>query len=156
MKRLMHHLDRLIFLAGFIVALSTLLVVFSYDSEAYQGYEVIVGREIFNLDPFGLGSVASAHLPFSFIGLAAFALPLIGGALMLVDRRYVFITAGLFIVSVVMFILFRDNTEIVYTVGGFERSESIEWDLGIGFYLGFTASLIGAFLSVLGLMKSIK
>ncbi|MFW5893332.1 MAG: hypothetical protein ACOC2X_01400 [Bacillota bacterium] len=156
MNRLMHHLDRLIFLAGFIVALSALLSVFSYDQEAFAGYEVVFGVEIFDLDPFGIGSFASAHLPFSLVGLVAFAFPLVGGVLVLVGKRYVFIAAGLFIVSVVMFILLRDATEIVYTIGGGEQTETVDWTLEIGYYLGITASLAGALLSVLGLMKNVK
>ncbi|MFW6298144.1 MAG: hypothetical protein ACOC14_00560 [Bacillota bacterium] len=153
MKPLSKHLDRLIFLAGFIVALSALLTVFSYDTESLAGYAVIVGVELYDVDPFDLGSVASAHLPFSFIGLAAFGLPLAGGVLVLIEKRYVFITAALFIVGVVMFVLLRDSTDIVYTVGGFERSESVDWNLEVGYYLGFTVSLIGALLSIVELMK---
>lgn len=153
MKDYHRTLGVLIFISGLVAALFSLLPVLSVETIEFRGYEIIVGGEVFNLDPFGLGSVASAQLPFSFTAAAAYGLPLAGGLIVLFKPHYSLIAASLLIISVFLFIMLPDSVQVVYTIAGTEQATGVDWHMEIGYIGGLTASSIAALLTIIGIMK---
>lgn len=153
MKDFHKTLGVLIFLFGLIASLFSLLVTLSYETFELRGYEVIVGGELFNLNPFDLGSVASAHLPFSFTAAAAYGLPLIAGLVVLLKPQYSLFAASLLIISVFLFIMLPDSVQIVYTVAGTEEATGVDWNMEIGYIGALAATSIATLLTILGIMK---
>lgn len=144
---------RIIFVLGIIGTLFMLLPVLSFEGLEYTGYEVIFGVEIFDLDPFELGSIASARLPFSFLALLAFTLPVIGGVLALVSKKYLLFSLVLFIVSFFLLIILPNNINIVYTVAGTESTESVDWNVMFGLIGAIIASGLAAIVSLILVLK---
>ena len=155
MKTIKKHFPAVIFITGLIAALFSLMPVLSYQGATFRGYEIILGGEIFNLNPFNLGSVASAYLPFSWSALAAFFLPLLAGAIMLYTKRLIVVSTSLFIISVVLFIMMPEAIEIIYVIAGTESSSAVEWNLEAGYVGGLTTSVIGSLLNIVLIMKKV-
>ncbi|GEM_PF-982699 len=132
MKKLQATGPKVLFILGLAVALFLLLPVLSYDDLTYQGYEVVFGKELMTIDPFDLGEIASARLPFSPLALFAFGLPLVGGIIAIVSRKFVFLSLVLFVVSLFLLSALPREIDIVYTVGTFSSSAEVDWNMGIG------------------------
>ncbi len=117
---------------GIAAFLMALLPVLSFENQDYLGYEVMFGKELLNINPFDLGTIASAHLPFSFGALLAFSLPLIAGIIALFSRKLLVVSLVLFITGLVLLIRLPDTIEIIYIIAGNENSTEVDWTMGPG------------------------
>jgi len=132
MKALRKNGNKLLFVFGFAAALMLLMPVLAFDELEFAGYEILIGKELVDVDPFGLGSVASAELPFSFDALLAFGLPLAGGLLALLSKRLLMLSAVFFIIGMVLLYRLPDTTQVVYTIAGNEYTTDIDWEMNVG------------------------
>ena len=137
-----------LFILGLIVALMMLLTVLKFEGLNYAGYEVIFGKEIFDVNPFDLGSIASAYLPFSFSALLAFTLPLIAGIIALVSKKLPLVSLILLVAGLIFLIRLPDTIEIVYVVAGSENSTEIDWTMGLGLIGALVFSSLATILNV--------
>ena len=137
-----------LFILGLIVALMMLLTVLKFEGLNYAGYEVIFGKEIFDVNPFDLGSIASAYLPFSFSALLAFTLPLIAGIIALVSKKLPLVSLILLVAGLIFLIRLPDTIEIVYVVAGSENSTEIDWTMGLGLIGALVFSSLATVLNV--------
>ncbi len=137
-----------LFILGLIVALMMLLTVLKFEGLNYAGYEVIFGKEIFDVNPFDLGSIASAYLPFSFSALLAFTLPLIAGIMALVSKKLPLVSLVLLVAGLIFLIRLPDTIEIVYVVAGSENSTEIDWTMGLGLIGALVFSSLATVLNV--------
>ena len=137
-----------LFILGLIVALMMLLTVLKFEGLNYAGYEVIFGIEIFDVNPFDLGSIASAYLPFSFSALLAFTLPLIAGIIALVSKKLPLVSLVLLVAGLIFLIRLPDTIEIVYVVAGSENSTEIDWTMGLGLIGALVFSSLATVLNV--------
>ncbi len=137
-----------LFILGLIVALMMLLTVLKFEGLNYAGYEVIFGKEIFDVNPFDLGSIASAYLPFSFSALLAFTLPLIAGIIALVSKKLPLVSLVLLVAGLIFLIRLPDTIEIVYVVAGSENSTEIDWTMGLGLIGALVFSSLATVLNV--------
>lgn len=137
-----------LFILGLIVALMMLLTVLKFEGLNYAGYEVIFGKEIFDVNPFDLGSIASAYLPFSFSALLAFTLPLIAGIIALVSKKLPLVSLVLLVAGLIFLIRLPDTIEIVYVVAGSENSTEIDWTMGLGLIGALVFSSLATILNV--------
>ncbi len=137
-----------LFILGLIVALMMLLTVLKFEGLNYAGYEVIFGKEIFDVNPFDLGSIASAYLPFSFSALLAFTLPLIAGIMALVSKKLPLVSMVLLVAGLIFLIRLPDTIEIVYVVAGSENSTEIDWTMGLGLIGALVFSSLATVLNV--------
>lgn len=137
-----------LFILGLIVALMMLLTVLKFEGLNYAGYEVIFGKEIFDVNPFDLGSIASAYLPFSFSALLAFTLPLIAGIIALVSKKLPLVSLVLLVAGLIFLIRLPDTIEIVYVLAGSENSTEIDWTMGLGLMGALVFSSLATVLNV--------
>lgn len=144
---------RIIFVLGIIAALFMLLPVLSFEGIEYTGYEVIFGVEIFDVNPFNLGSIASAKLPFSFLAFLAFLLPLAGGIIAFTSKKLLLLSLALFVVSFFLLIILPNNINIVYTVAGTESTESVDWNAMFGLIGAIVATGLAAIANLALVLK---
>ncbi len=128
---------------GFLVMISIMLPILRYDETAYLGYEVIAGTEILTINPFNLGIVARAWLPFSWLAMIAFILPFISGLFVLLDKKYVLIGIILSVISLFLMILLPDQVDILYSIGNSNYSQSVNWEMGFGLIIAILYVFIG-------------
>ncbi len=145
---------RLVVVFGLASFLFMFLSILQFDTVTYQGYELIFGKTLVDIQPFGFDSVVSARLPFSFIALLAFTLPLIGGILTQVSRRLVMVGLACFLVSLFLLWSLPDHIRIVYTLFGEERSLSVDWVRSAGLYGAMVTTAAGAGIILFLAMKS--
>lgn len=132
MKKIHNVIALSVFVLGLTVALMSLLPALTFEGANYAGYEVAFGRELINVNPFDLGSIASAHLTFSFTALLAFSLPLAAGVWVVVSRKLTIVPLVMLIVALVMFIRFPKTVEILAVFAGDETDISVDWTMGDG------------------------
>jgi hypothetical protein len=144
---------RILLILGIIATLFVLLPVLSYDDLQYTGYEIIFGMELFDVNPFDLGTIASARLPFSFISLLAFSLPLIAGIIAFASKRALILSLTFFIVSIFLLIIVPNNIVIVYTAFGSESTESVDWTMMIGLIGAIITTGLAAIINVILILK---
>ncbi len=142
----------LILAASLAAFLFALLPALTYNSVSIDGYEVAIGGTIVNVDPFDLGAIAEAKLPFSWLVSAVYVLPLIGGLFIMVHRKTAPVACLLFGAAIIMGIMVPNHVVIEYTILGVESSASIDWSMGEGL-LGSLAATFIAFLLAVGLLK---
>jgi hypothetical protein len=147
-------LRKFIFIFGLISALMMFFPAISYQQVTYHGYEILFGKELLNINPFNLGTIASANLPFSFMVAFAYLLPLIGGSLLLYSNRFLFISISLFVTSVFLLMLLPQFIEITYTVGGSTQSLSVDWSMGSGLFAAIIITGIGCLFNLVLLFKT--
>jgi hypothetical protein len=143
-----------IFIIGLISALMMFFPAISYQQVSYQGYEIVFGKELLNINPFNLGTIASAKLPFSMMAAFAYLLPFIGGSLLLYSSRFLFISIILFITSIFLLMLLPQFIEIIYTVGGSTQSLSVDWSMDSGLFATIIMTGIGSVLNLFLLYKT--
>ncbi len=132
MKTFNNSLRTLLFVLGAGVALMALLPVLTFDDLSYTGYEVAFGMELLNINPFNLGSIASAHLPFSLAALLAFTLPFVAGVIALANKRLALVSLVILITALVLMVRLPESVEILTIIGGTETTVSVDWALGHG------------------------
>ncbi len=126
--------DKALFLLGSGTALFLLFPVLSYEGLTYTGYEVVFGKELINVDPFDLGTIANARLPFSPMALLAFGLPFVGGIIAIVSKRLAFLSLVFFVVGLFLLSALPQEIEIVYTIGAFAGSAEFDWNMEAGLF----------------------
>ncbi|MFW5838820.1 MAG: hypothetical protein ACOC1L_00375 [Bacillota bacterium] len=144
---------RLIFVLGLIGTLFMLLPVLSFEDIEFTGYEVVFGVEILDVNPFNLGSIASAKLPFSFLAFLAFLLPLVGGIIALASKKLLLLSLVLFVVGFFLLIILPNNINIVYTVAGSESTESVDWNAMFGLVGAIVATGLAAIANLVLILK---
>ncbi len=137
------------FISGILVVLFALLPALQYENLDYTGYEILLGKELFDINPFDLGSIASAYLPFSIWALFAYTLPLIAAILLFTIKKSVMISVVLFITGFFLLITVPNNIEIVYVVAGIENTTEVDWTFGLGLIGSIVSAGIGTLMSVL-------
>lgn len=145
---------RLIFAFGLGSFLLMFLPILRFDTVTLQGYELILGKTLIDIQPFGLDSVASASVPFSLTALLAFTLPLIGGLLTRASGRLVMVSLACFLVSLFLLWSLPDQIRVAYTLFGNERNLSVNWIRLAGLYGAIGTTMAGAVTSLVLAMKS--
>jgi len=152
MKKLQALGPKLVFLLGLAAALFVLMPVLSFEGLSYTGYEIMLGRELVTINPFDLGEIAGARLPFSPLALLAFGLPLAGGIIALFSKKLVFLSLVAFVVALFLLVTLPDEIAIVYTIGDIEGSAEVDWNMDtglIGALVTTGAAALVAFLTIL-------
>ncbi len=149
MKILRKNGEKLLFVFAVAVALMLLMPVLAYEGLEYAGYEVLIGKKLVDIAPFGLGTVASAKLPFSFTALLGFGAPLAAGILALASKRFLMISAFLLIVGFVFLFRLPDATQIVYTIAGNEYTTDINWEKDFGLLAALMLNGLAFFVNLL-------
>lgn len=139
----------IIFLSSLLVVLFIMLPVLNYEDLSYTGYEILLGKELIDINPFGFGSIASAHLPFSYWALFAYLLPLLGGIIILIDKRASLVSAVLLLAGFFLLITLPDRIEIVYIIAGSENTAEIDWTIGIGLIGSLISAAVGTVMTIL-------
>ena len=142
-----------IFLSGVLTVLFMVLPILHYDDLQYTGYEVLLGKELISINPFGLGSIASARLPFSLWALIGYFLPLLGGISILMKERLTLISSILFLGGFFALITLPNKTEVIYVIAGIENTLDVAWTLGIGLVGSMISAGIGAILAITVTLK---
>ncbi len=140
----------IIFVVGVLATLCIFLpalVVGKGDSQtSFSGLKVTFGSEI-----VGLGSLANSRLPFSFLALLAYLLPIVGGVLMLVANKKSLVlkicAVVLFLAATILLFLLPTYTKVVTETILGNASDKLGGSLAWG-------SIVAAVLSILGLLGS--
>lgn len=143
----------IVFLVGLIATLMLFFPALSYEDGVYSGLNIAFGKELVDLDFFGLGSVASAKLPLNIFAIGAYLLPLIGGILILLNKKLSLVSAALFIIAFVIMLTLPNQVEISYTIAGSSSTASVDWSMGYGLIIALILNGIGALLSFVHLIK---
>lgn len=143
MKQYMNLFRYLSLMTAIIVILTVLLPVITYDDTSFLGYEVIFGKEIANINPFNLGTIARAWLPFSLLALVTFTLPVLASVLILIDSKNVTISLILSLIGLVMMLILPNHIHIMYAFGSTENRASINWMIDYGLVIATTSAIIG-------------
>ena len=132
-----HHrtLRTALFVLGVAIALMALMPILAFEDVSYTGYEVAFGKELIDVNPFNLGSIASAHLPFSIAATLAFSLPLVAGVLVLASKRATGISLIMFIAALVLLVRLPETAEILTIIAGNENTISVDWSIDEGLYI---------------------
>ena len=142
-----------VFFVGLIASLMLFLPALSYDDGVYSGLNVAFGKELIDIDFFGLGSVASAKLPFNIFATFAYLLPVIASVIALIGKKLGLVSAALFIISFVIMLTLPSQVEISYTIAGSTSTESVDWSMAYGLIVALVMNGIGAILSFIMLIK---
>ncbi len=142
-----------IFFVSIIILLTIFLPLLRINDSTYAGYEVAFGKELIDIDPFGLGSIASARLPISFFAIIAFFLPIIGGIIGLFSRGIAIVSGAFFLIAFVLFLVLPNEVVIAYTIAGTTTTTEVDWSLAFGGIIAAIASAIGAGLSLVFALK---
>ena len=149
MKILQNAGQKVVFLLAISVSMFILLPALAYEGLEYLGYEIIFGKELLNINPFNLGSLASAELPLSVMAFLAFFLPLVAGIIALSSKRYLFISLIIFTVSLFLLWTLPNYIDIVYTVAGNESTANVDWAKSIGLIGAFVTTSVAALLNLI-------
>jgi len=141
------------FIVGLIATLMIFLPALSIDDTSYTGFEIAFGKQLADIDFFGLGSVASAKLPFSILASLAYALPLIAGIVALAFKKARLVSSVFFVIALVLMFTLPNVIEVQYTLAGNESSASVDWVMSFGLILAIVTSAIGAVLSFISSLK---
>jgi len=127
---------------GVIVIISTILPVFTYENTTYLGHEIIFGKEILNINPFDLGTIAKAWIPFSWVALTAFSLPIISGVLVIMHQKYAPLSLLLVLTSLFMMLSLPNGIVLMYQLGNSESSLSVAWEIAYGLIIAIGSVLM--------------
>ncbi|MFH5880776.1 hypothetical protein [Liberiplasma polymorphum] len=142
------HSNKILFVLGLMITLTLLLPALIYDNLSYVGYEITFGKELIDINPFGLGSIASAHLGFSFLALLAYILPLVAGIIALASKKLALASLSLFVVSTFLFMSLPANIDITYIVAGSSNTAAVDWQMAHGLFAAIILSLVAVFVSI--------
>jgi hypothetical protein len=106
------------------------------------GTEITFGKEILNVDPFNLGTIARAWLPFSWIALITFSLPVISSILMVIHHKYAPISLLLALISLLMMVSLPNSINMHYTIGSTENVSSIVWEMSYGLVIAMISTVL--------------
>ncbi len=137
-----HHctLRTALFVLGSTIALMSLMPILAYEGLSYSGYEVAFGKELIDVNPFDLGSIASAHLPFSIAATLAFLLPLLAGLMVLLSKRLAAVSFVALIAALILFARLPETVEILTIIAGNENTVSVDWSVAEGLYIAIALS----------------
>jgi len=125
--------------AAVLVLISMMLPVLTYEDTSFYGHEIVFGQEILSINPFNLGTIASAWLPFSWIGLLAFSLPALSSMLVMINKKYVPISLLISLIALFLMISLPDSIKLMVQIGNSETSMEINWRIAYGFVVGVVA-----------------
>ncbi len=127
-------------LFGVLAAIMALLPALLIDEQSYFGYDIIFGKELVDLDFFGLGSVASARLVFNVWALLAYGLPLVGVGILVFSPKLSVLSFVAFVASIILLVMLPENVEIKTVLLGAENFVEVDWSLGYGAILAMLFS----------------
>jgi hypothetical protein len=143
-----------IFTIGLATSLCLFLSALTYENMAFDGYEIIFGTELLNINPFNLGTIASAYLPFSLLAMMAYLLPLVAGILILISKSNLFYSLVIFLISTFLLALLPNSIHIIYTVGGSSNALDVSWSVGTGLLAALILSSLGTISNLILLLKT--
>jgi hypothetical protein len=119
-----------------------MLPILHVDDISFLGYEIIFGKELANINPFNLGTFATVWLPFSWVALGAFLIPIISVLLVSYDNRHIPISFLLSLISIYLMLSLIQNTKIMYSIGAQENSLIVDWQMSYGLVIAIANTLI--------------
>ncbi len=131
-------------LLGVLSSVMILLPALSVDDRAFNGFEIVFGKELVDLDFFGLGSVASAKFLFNVWALLAYGLPIVGALILLIRPKLALLSALSFIVSAVLMVILPDQVPIQTTLLGNDNLIDVDWTLAYGAFIAMALSGLAA------------
>lgn len=140
-------------LFGVLAALMAILPALTIDDQSYFGYDIIFGKELVDLDFFGLGSVASAHLVFNIWALLAYGLPLVGAGILMFSPKQSLLSVVAFVASIILIVMLPQNVEIKTVLLGNENFIEVDWSLAYG---ALIAMLFSGLAGLASLRLSLK
>lgn len=138
-------------LLGVVASAMVLLPVLKFaDSDTtYTGVKIIGGFEIFDIGP-----IADGKVPFCFLALLAFSLPLIGGIIGILSPKGFYVSTVLFVLAALLLFLLPVYVRVNVTtfIGGTTEWDP-DWVLQIGAILAGSFSVLAGFISLLGFTR---
>ena len=125
---------------GLIIILTMLMPMLKTDDLSFLGTEITFGKEIINVDPFNLGTIASAWLPFSWIALATFTLPVISSILMVINHKYAPISLLLALISLLLMVSLPNSINMNYMIGNTENVSNVVWEMAYGLIIAMIST----------------
>lgn len=113
------------------------------NDTTYTGIQMITGLTVFDV-----GVIADGKIPFSFLALMAFALPVIAGISAL-SKNYI-IPVVLFIAAAVLLFLLPTYTVVNVTSFIGTTELEIDWVLQTGSIVAGSLSIVGALFGFMG------
>lgn len=150
-KKQMKLIPVVVLLLGIVASVMVFLPALKYTdgNTSYTGIQIITGVDILNL-----GVIAEGKLPFSFLALLAFTLPIIAGFVAYSKSKNAIISVILFIgAAVLLFILPQYIVINVSVFGGGPTEVEVDWVLQVGAISAGVLSTIGALLSLIGISQ---
>ena len=138
-------------LLGLVALLMMLFPVLSVgDSDTtYTGLQIITGVSVVDA-----GSFAGAKLPFNFLALIAFLLPILAGIVWIFMPKGYILSAILFLVAAVLFFMLPQFTYLEVTVLGSVTRPDVDWVLQSAGIVAASASILGVLVSLFGFATS--
>ena len=125
---------------GLIIILTMVMPMLKTDDLTYLGTEITFGKEIINVDPFNLGTIARAWLPFSWIAFMTFSLPVISSILIVIHHKYAPISLLLGLISLLLMVSLPNSINMHYTIGSTENIANIVWDMSYGLVIAMIST----------------
>jgi hypothetical protein len=142
MRKHVKWLRYLSFYTGIIVLLAAMLPVLTYENTTYYGYEIIFGKEVLNVNPFNLGTIARAWLPFSWLALTAFLLPVISSLCVLYRKKYAPVALLLSMIAIFLLFVIPQNVVLMYQIGSTQSSIDVNWHMGYGLVIAIASTFV--------------
>lgn len=140
---------------GLAATLAMFFPALTYNQLSFDGYEMLFGSELLNINPFHLGTIANAYFPFSILALFGFFLPMLGGIIILISQRYIFASIICFVAGTFFLSLLPNHIDLVYTIGGMSNVLSPNWSVGWGLIAALGFSGLGTIGNMVLLLKNI-
>lgn len=147
MKKIIKFISLMTFTLGVGISLTIFLPALGIEGTMYAGYDISFGKELINIDPFELGSIASARLPMAPLALLAYIIPLLAGSWLIVSKRFKVVSLIGFSAAMVLLIRLPESIDIIGVLAGNETFINVEWTMRYGLIIAITLNGIAMVMS---------